>query len=66
MYFHVRFQSALKIHKRPFFPQKASIVLGNQPSFDGRTLVLLDFSFQRYELGRVVHLRGRNTSKITE
>ena len=38
-YFHVRFQGALNIHKRPFFFQKDSIVLGNRSSFDGSTLV---------------------------
>ena len=38
MYFHVRFQSALKINKRPIFSLKASAVLRTQSSFDGSTL----------------------------
>ena len=38
MYFHVRFQNALKINKRPIFSQKASIVVRTQSSFDGSTL----------------------------
>ena len=38
MYFHVRFQNAMKINKRPIFSQKASIVVRTQSSFDGSTL----------------------------
>ena len=68
MYFHVRFQSALKINKRPIFSQKASIVLRTQSSFDGSTLAISQVlaSLEPYSYARsIVRMALRRLTEKT-